>query len=279
MQSIFKADNKAIITGAAMGIGKATAIHMAQLGMHVCLVDVLADELDVALDEARSSARSAGHKGDKLFAFNMDVTDPNAWPKLQERIDQEFGQLHVLMNNAVTRKGKGFDAPLGEWRDAMETNFWSIVTAIETCLPTMQKTPDRTCIINVGSKQGITNPPGHPIYNVCKSALKTYSEQLAHRFRSDNDLADIGVHLLVPGWTTTGKNEHQSGAWLPQQVVDRMIGEIDQEVFYIVCPDNEVTEAMDAKRIHWAASDITEKRPPLSRWHKKFKDSAADACG
>jgi len=278
MQSIFKSGNKAIVTGAAMGIGKATAIHMASIGMHVCLVDLAADELNVALNEARDSAKSAGHTTDNLFACEMDVAEHDSWSKLQQQIEQQFGQLHVLMNNAVTREGKGFDVPLGEWRDAMEINFWGIVTAVETFLPTLQKTPDRTCIINVGSKQGITNPPGHPIYNICKSALKTYSEQLAHRFRNDNDLLDTSVHLLVPGWTTTGKNEHKPGAWLPQQVVDRMIADIDKEVFYIVCPDNEVSEAMDAKRVLWGAGDITEKRPPLSRWHEKFKDAAADAC-
>ena len=278
MQSIFKSGNKAIVTGAAMGIGKATAIHMASIGMHVCMVDILADELKVALTEARASAEAAGHSTDNIFATEMDVAGQDAWPKLRKQIDQQFGQLHVLMNNAVTREGKGFDVPLAEWREAMEINFWSIVNGIETFLPIIQKTQEKTCIINVGSKQGITNPPGHPIYNISKSALKTYSEQLAHRFRNDSDFIETSVHLLVPGWTTTGKNPHNPGAWLPQQVVDRMISEIDKEVFYIVCPDNEVSEAMDAKRILWGAADITEKRPPLSRWHEKFKDGAADAC-
>jgi hypothetical protein len=45
--------------------------------------------------------------------------------------------------------------------------------------------------------------------------------------------------------------------------------------FYIVCPDNEVTSELDAKRIAWAAGDITENRPPLSRWHPDYKDAFA----
>ena len=147
MQSIFKSGNKAIVTGAAMGIGKATAVHMASVGMHVCMVDFLADELNAALGEARASAKSAGHATDNIFAIEMDVADADSWSSLEKQIDQQFGQLHVLMNNAVTREGKGFDVPLCEWRDAMETNFWSIVTAIETLLPTIQKTSEKTCII------------------------------------------------------------------------------------------------------------------------------------
>jgi hypothetical protein len=88
----------------------------------------------------------------------------------------------------------------------------------------------------------------------------------------------LSAHLLVPGWTTTGKNEHKGGAWLPEQVVETMIDAVIADTFYIVCPDNEVTTDMDNRRIMWAAGDITEKRPPLSRWHPDYKEEAAKAC-
>jgi hypothetical protein len=82
----------------------------------------------------------------------------------------------------------------------------------------------------------------------------------------------------VPGWTTTGKNEHKPGAWLPAQVVDTMIDAVNAGTFYIICPDHEVTADMDRRRILWAAGDIIENRPPLSRWHPDFKAAAAKAC-
>ena len=71
-----------------------------------------------------------------------------------------------------------------------------------------------------GSKQGITNPPGHPIYNITKSALKSYTEALEHDLRSNPDNQDskrVSAHLLIPGWTTTGDAAHRPGAWLPGQ--------------------------------------------------------------
>jgi hypothetical protein len=81
----------------------------------------------------------------------------------------------------------------------------------------------------------------------------------------------VTAHLLVPGWTTTGKNEHRHGAWLPEQVVDFMLNAIDGGSFYIICPDDEVSEEEDKRRILWGAGDITEDRPALSRWHPDWK--------
>ncbi len=128
-------------------------------------------------------------------------------------------------------------------------------------------------IVNTGSKQGITNPPGNTIYNVSKSALKTYSEQLQHTLRNTEG-CKINAHLLVPGWTTTGNSQPNPGAWMPAQVVEKLAAGIEAGDFYIICPDNEVTTEMDKQRILWAAADITENRPPLSRWHQDWQGPA-----
>ena len=77
----------------------------------------------------------------------------------------------------------------------------------------------------------------------------------------------MNAHLLVPGWTTTGKNEHKQGAWLPEQVVEYMMKAVAKNSFYIICPDDETTEEMDKQRILHATNDIIEDRVPLSRWH------------
>ncbi len=136
-------------------------------------------------------------------------------------------------------------------------------------------------IVIVGSKQGITNPPGHPIYNMTKAALKTYAEALEHELRSNPENqgdSRVTVRLLIPGWTTTGKQEHKPGAWLPEQVVDTLLAGIARGDFYIICPDGEVSVEMDRKRILWAAADIIESRPPLSRWHPDYAERAREAC-
>ena len=111
--------------------------------------------------------------------------------------------------------------------------------------------------------------------------MKTYTESLEHELRThpnNQSPRRVTAHLLIPGWTTTGKQEHKPGAWLPEQVVDVMLSGIAQGAFYIVCPDGEVTAEMDKKRVLWAAGDITENRPPLSRWHRDYADIAKEAC-
>jgi hypothetical protein len=135
-------------------------------------------------------------------------------------------------------------------------------------------------VINTGSKQGITTPPGDPAYNVSKAGVKVFTEALAHELRSTPDCR-LTAHLMIPGFvftglTAKGRTEKPTGAWTPEQTVDFMLGRIDAGDFYILCPDNEVTRELDEKRILWAAQDIIENRPPLSRWHPDFGPRFAD---
>ena len=215
-----------------------------------------------------------------VLAVPTDVASPESVDRLRDMVMSKFGKVNVLANNAVTRIGRGLGADLSDWRHAMEVNFWGPVLGVRAFLPGMLASQEPGAIINVGSKQGITNPPGHPIYNVAKAALKTYTEALEHELRSNPSNADrrVTAHLLIPGWTTTGAQEHKPGAWLPEKVVDRMLSGMGKGDFYIVCPDDEVTADMDRKRILWAAGDITENRPPLSRWHRDHADLAKKAC-
>jgi hypothetical protein len=67
--------------------------------------------------------------------------------------------------------------------------------------------------------------------------------------------------------TRGGRAEKPPGAWTPDQVVDMLIAGMNAGDFYILCPDNDVIRAIDERRILWAAGDIVENRPALSRWH------------
>ncbi len=275
---IFEPGKVAVITGAALGIGKALALRLAGKGMSVVMADLPGPDLDAAVAEVQAAA-SAGPE--TVLGQATDVSKPNQIDALKIATLAAFSQVDLLVNNAVTRTGRGFDADPASWRQAMEVNLWGPVTAVQAFLPDLLANPAPTAIVNTGSKQGITNPPGHPIYNMTKSALKTYTEALEHdlRNRPDNQGAGrLSTHLLVPGWTTTGKAEHKPGAWLPGRVVDMLLDGVAGERFYIICPDDEVTTEMDAKRILWAAQDITENRPPLSRWHPDFAEVARKAC-
>lgn len=270
--------NVAVVTGAASGIGKAACASLAERGMSVCLVDLPGPHLDDAVAKTASLAPGGASAVVKMPA---DVSVPEQIDHIHREAISRFGMVHFLMNNAVTRAGRGHSAGIVDWRHAMDVNFWGVVNAVRTFLPGILAMGKPGTIVNVGSKQGITNPPGHPIYNITKSALKTYTEALEHELRSNPDNLDsqrVSAHLLIPGWTTTGDAVHRQGAWLPGQVIDFMIAGLAKGEFYILCPDDETTTEMDHKRILWAAQDIIQNRPPLSRWHPDFEVIAKKEC-
>lgn len=157
----------------------------------------------------------------------------------------------------------------------MNTNLFGPLNGLSTFLPTLRGAPHPTAIVFTGSKQGITNPPGNPAYNASKAALKSLAEHLSYDLRN----TPTSVHLLIPGWTFTGMTsggakEKPSGAWTPEQVAERLERKMGEGVFYVLCPDNDVTVEKDRKRMLWSVGDIVNERPPLSRWRDEFKTEA-----
>ena len=254
----------AVITGAASGIGLATAQRLAEAGMDLCLID----SDDAALTSARDGI-AEGARG-HVIAISADVANPDAMASAANAVAERLKPLGMVMNNAIERHtGTCLDEP-ENWRRTIDVGLFGVVHGCQAFAPALAATGQPGLIVNVGSKQGITNPPGRPHYNVAKAAVKAYTELLEHDLRNRAG-SRVTAHLLVPGMTTTAGREHKPGAWWPDQVVDFMLDALARGDFYIICPDGEVTPEMDRKRVLWAAGDLTENRPALSRWHPEFK--------
>ncbi len=262
----------AVITGGASGIGLATAKRLAGLGMKI----VLADRAGAALDDA---ATSLGGTAADVLAVACDVSKPEDLVNLADQAYAGFGEVSFLMNNAGigNNPGKPWEN-LDAWKALVDINFWGVVHGVQAFGERMlaQQTP--AIIVNTGSKQGITTPPGNLAYNVSKSALKTYTEGLSHALRNEPD-ARISAHLLIPGFTYTGITEgatsKPAGAWTGEQVADFMLESLARGDFYILCPDNDTPRATDERRMAWSIGDIIENRPALSRWHPDYADAFA----
>lgn len=259
----------AVITGAADGIGLAAAQTFAELGLNVVMADVT----------GRKLKKEAEALGPNVLAVPTDVADRAAVQDLRHAAIARFGSVDVLMNNAGV--GGGGDAFAGDdaWRRILDVNLWGVINGVQVFGEEMALSGRPGLIINTGSKQGITQPPGDTAYNVSKSAVKALTEGLAHTLRQTEG-CQVTAHLLIPGYTFTGMTRRGPGdkpdaAWTPQQVVHFMLARIAAGDFYILCPDNDVSRALDEKRMAWAMGDIIENRPALSRWHPDWKDAFA----
>jgi NAD(P)-dependent dehydrogenase (short-subunit alcohol dehydrogenase family) len=291
----------AVVTGASSGIGKSACMKFASCGMNVWMIDIDATELAFAQKETKE--KFASYDDQLILAEIVDVSDYNAVCNLAKQVFDATGKCHILMNNAGIGLGGDSMTDISILEKVMKVNTYGPIHGCLAFVPLMKESNEPGIIINTGSKQGITMPPGNLCYNMSKAALKVYTEGLEHELMAARTTSNgkLRAVLLIPGWVNTSialksnrikaaakgevyddeqaffhEGKPHSDAWMPSQVIDYMQTEIDYGHFYIVCPDNDVDRLTDNLRMTWTMQDITQNRPPLSRWHPDYKDEFAE---
>lgn len=268
-----KEGNTAVITGGASGLGLEAARRYALAGMNLVLVDRDAESLEAAKTEL-----SAIDPNTDIVTEVCDVSELASMQALSERTFERFGSISCLMNNA------GMGLPVGvPWENYQEltktlsTNLFGVVHGCQAFIPRMLESGTAGVIINTGSKQGLTRPPGNYAYNLSKVGVLAYTESVAHAL-SQIDGCELSAHLLVPGFVYTPMisrfiPQKPGFAWTAEETVDFMLPCIDRGDFYVICPDNESPRSVDEKRLQWSADDLIKNRPALSRWHADYQDA------
>ncbi|MEL6666436.1 MAG: SDR family NAD(P)-dependent oxidoreductase [Pseudomonadota bacterium] len=266
-----KENNTAVVTGAAGGIGLESAKRFAEAGMNVVLVDVKEEQL------AQAASALSGSSG-RVITKVCDVSNPQAMTALAEEVTADLGNVHCLMNNAgIGRMGTKPWENLEAFNGLVSINLMGVIHGCHAFMPDMLAHGEPAAVINTGSKQGITRPPGNYAYNLSKAGVLAYTESVAHALRQEEN-CKLTAHLLVPAFVYTPMVE----AFIPQkppfaataeETVDFMMTSLKNGDFYILCPDNETPRPLDEKRIQWTADDIIKNRPALSRWHPDYADA------
>ena len=244
--------------------------------MKVCVADLGADRLSAA-EAALTSASPGGAAS--IMTMATDVSRAEDVSKLEATVRDRFGGTDILMNNAGIQPGSSLFGTPDNWQRILAVNLWGVIHGSQIFAPRMIARGRGGVIINTGSKQGITTPPGDPAYNVSKAGIKAFTEALQHELRNTKG-GLVTAHLLIPGFvftglTAKGRTEKPAGAWTAEQTVDFMIERLEAGDFYILCPDNDTPRRLDERRMLWATGDIVENRPPLSRWHADYGEAFA----
>lgn len=183
-----------VVTGAANGIGRATALAAAERGATVVLAD-----LD--LPTAERAAVLCRHVGAHAQAMRLDVADPNAWDKFVEEVVEEFGVPDVVVNNAgVGMAGEFLDTSLEDWERVLGVNLWGVVHGCRTFGRAMVDAGVRGQVVNLASMAAFGPGRGLSAYSVTKAAVLMLSGALRTEFAEHG----IGVSAICPGVVDTG---------------------------------------------------------------------------
>ena len=182
----------AIVTGAASGIGRATAIRLAEEGAAVVIADVNAEG-------AGSVARSISEGGGRALALQVDVTDAPGVRAMTERAVTAFGKVDILVSNAGWDRAAPFvDTDEELWDRIIAINYRGHLATCHAVLPYMRER-GKGRIVTVASDAGRVGSSGEVVYSGAKGAVIAFTKGLAREVARDG----INVNCVAPGLVDT----------------------------------------------------------------------------
>lgn len=183
----------AVITGAGRGIGRGIALRCAQEGMNVVLAGY-------TLEPLNTTARELEALGVKTLVVQTDVSLPDQVQNLAEQSFAEFGEVHLLVNNAgVANPGKLLEISMDDWQWVMGVNFYGVLYGMRAFAPRMVAQESKSRIVNVSSISGLV--PATSSYGVSKHAVVALTEAYYQEFAED--APHVHITTYCPGWVST----------------------------------------------------------------------------
>jgi 3-oxoacyl-[acyl-carrier protein] reductase len=194
----------ALVTGGSSGIGRAAVVALAEAGFDVAVNYSRSEQA------ARETAKLAQEKGAKTLLFRCDVSDDPSVRKMLAAVEQEFGRLDALVNNAGTTtqvKPKDFEAMTAEeWDRVFAVNVRGVFQVTRACAPLLRAA--RGSVVNTASIVGLRPGPQPLPYTASKAAVVSLTKLLAL-----NLAPEIRVNAVAPGWV--------EGEWMVRMLGDK----------------------------------------------------------
>jgi 3-oxoacyl-[acyl-carrier protein] reductase len=192
----------AIVTGASQGIGEAIALDLAQNGAQILLVDIQKEKLDAVAQKIEAIER-------KAFSYTADVSDMRQVEGLVEKLIQDHGKIHHLVNNAgITRDNLLMRMKEEEWDAVMAVNLKGVFNFSKAVIRHMIRNRYGR-IVNISSVVGLIGNPGQTNYSASKAGVLGLTKSLAREVASRG----ITVNAVAPGFIETAMTES-----LPEEV-------------------------------------------------------------
>lgn len=206
----------AVVTGGASGVGRCMCELFAKQGMQVVMADIEQGVLE-------QSAAKLREQGLSVTGKLCDVTDPESVNDLSNKVFSEFGNVHLLCNNAgvgVSESSVRFwDQKPNDWKWAHQVNVMGVAHCVMAFVPRMLENGEEGHVVNTSSGNGgLTSLPTTPIYSSSKAAVTSLSEVLNYQFLTDN--AKLQAHVLFPGPHLVNTNILNSQRNRPQELLD-----------------------------------------------------------
>lgn len=232
----------AIITGAASGLGRAIALRLARDGWRIAVCDINDDAARRVCEEILAA-------GGEARAEHLDVACAEQWESLRDRLQAEWPQLDLLVNNAgVAGSGNVGEYSLADWKWLIDINLWNGIYGCHYFVDWLKRNPRGAHILNTASAAAIGSAPGMAAYNVSKSGMMALSETLYAELQPHN----VGVTVLCPAFVPTNlldkgrfartnmkqlaEKAFRESKMTPEYVAEQALRAIERKRLYCVLP-------------------------------------------
>ncbi len=242
----------ALVTGGGSGLGRAFSLHLASQGWYVAVTDL-------KLSAAKETLNLLTRQGGQGHAEKLDVTDSLAWQDLRDKLQTQWPQLHLLINNAgICSAGKVGVAPFEDSLKVLDTNLRGVLCGCHTMVPWLKETAPGGHVLNIASLFGIISAPTMTAYCASKAAVVAFSESL------HGELAphQIGVTVAVPGFFPTNLIQHGHFDEAPyREIASEYMARTNLTAEEVV---HQTLKAIEKKQLYVALGKKT-------RWYWRFK--------